>query len=330
MIDAITATTQQDPAVNQAQNAGLPQGIANAIRTAAAKTGVDFAYLVNKASQESSFNPNAKASSSSATGLYQFTTQTWLQMIKTHGGNYGLSAYASHITMHDGIAHADSPAWRKAILDLRKDPTISAEMAGELDKANLDTLKANVGGRIGATDLYLAHFLGAGGASEFIKAMRTNPHASAADIVPDAAASNTAVFYTADGQAKSLSQIYKHFAQKFDAAPSNVMVASAAPAPTAAAAPLMSIAQNTVAAATPAPTPNLSSFMTIASAAPMSSPVAKFTPTITNDIKGSTMSAYAAMAIAQSTLDHMHALSAYSAMTKAYGGKKTDSATGLA
>jgi hypothetical protein len=326
MIEAITSSAQQDPAINQAQNAGLPQGIANAIRSAAARTGVDFAYLLNKASQESSFNPNAKASTSSATGLYQFTSQTWLQMIKTHGADYGLSTYASHITTdNNGVAHVDSPAWRKAILDMRKDPTISAEMAGELDKANLNTLKANVGGKIGGTDLYLAHFLGAGGATQFIKAMRANPHASAADIVPDAAASNTNVFYTADGQAKSLSQIYKHFAQKFDATPSNVMVASAAPA---AAAPLMSAAPMAVASATQAP--NLSSFMTMASAAPLSSPVGKFTPTIANDIKSSTMSGYAAMAIAQTTLDHMNSLSAYNAMVKAYGKKNAENTTGLA
>ncbi|HEU0118614.1 MAG TPA: transglycosylase SLT domain-containing protein [Alphaproteobacteria bacterium] len=195
----------------------MPNRIMSAIKSAAAKTGVDFTYLMQKASQESGFDPNAKASSSSATGLFQFTNQTWLQTLKEHGGQYGLSSYADHIQVDSsGVAHVNDPAMKKVILGLRKDPEVSAEMAGELDKDNLDTLKSNVGGKIGKTDLYLAHFLGAGGASEFLNAMRQNPSASGASILPDAAAANPSVFYNASGEPRTIKQIYSHFAQKFD------------------------------------------------------------------------------------------------------------------
>jgi hypothetical protein len=208
--------------------------ITQAIKTAANRTGVDFAYLLNKASQESGFDPNAKASTSSATGLFQFTQQTWLQMVKSNGTQFGLSQYADHIQVTNGVASVSDPSWRQAILALRKDPTVSAEMAGSLDKANLGTLQNNVGGSIGPTDLYLAHFLGAGGASEFLNTLKTNPSASAASILPEAAASNPSVFYGANGQPRTVAQIYQHFAQKFDHAPtipgSSTMMASATPA----------------------------------------------------------------------------------------------------
>jgi len=229
LVDAVQPLGTDNSLIKQADITGLPHRIADAIRTAAAKTGVDFSYLLNKASQESGFDPNAKATTSSATGLFQFTSQTWLRTVKEHGADYGLSDYADHIQVDsNGVAKVSNPAWKQTILGLRKDPQISAEMAGELDKENLASLKSNVGGKIGATDLYLAHFLGAGGAADFLNKMKANPSAKAADVLPEAAAANPSVFYS-DGQPRSLSQIYSHFAQKFDGKGSATMVASATP-----------------------------------------------------------------------------------------------------
>ena len=172
---------------------------------------------MNKASQESSFDPSAKATASSATGLFQFTSQTWLHMVKTYGDQYGLGTYAAQISEEaGGRLIVSDPAARQAILALRKDPQVSAEMAGELDKENAAALTQKVGGKIGSTELYLAHFLGAGGASSFIRQMRSNPTVAAADVLPTAAAANPSVFYAKDGQKRSVQQIYQHFAQKFD------------------------------------------------------------------------------------------------------------------
>ena len=203
--------------VNQSTSAGASTQVFQAIQSAASRTGVDFSYLLKKASQESSFDPSAKATTSSATGLFQFTKQTWLQMVKQYGAQYGLGTYASQITQDsDGHLSVADPAAKQAILALRNDPTVSAEMAGELDKQNATSLKHTVGGKIGGTELYLAHFLGAGGASDFISEMRADPNATAADVLPTAAASNPSVFYGKDGEPKTLKQIYQHFAQKFD------------------------------------------------------------------------------------------------------------------
>lgn len=195
----------------------MPQHIASALRQASNSTGVNFSYLVQKASQESSFNPNAQAKTSSASGLFQFTKQTWLHMVKEHGDKYGLAAYADKITLDkNGKAQVTDKTDKQAILDLRKDPALSALMAGEYDKENLATLKKTVGGKIGSTELYLAHFLGAGGASDFISALRESPNASAASILPNAADANKSVFFNKDGSEKSVAEIYQKFARKFE------------------------------------------------------------------------------------------------------------------
>ncbi len=213
----ITAANSINSLVKQANSAGVSSHVLSAIQKASYKTGVDFSYLMNKASQESSFDPSAKATTSSATGLFQFTSQTWLHMIKTYGDQYGLGSYASQISTDSGgrLYVADTAA-RQAILALRKDAQISANMAGELDKENAAVLQQKVGGKIGATELYLAHFLGASGASNFIQKMRANPNASAAAMLPAAAAANQSVFYSKSGEPRSLQEIYQRFAQKFD------------------------------------------------------------------------------------------------------------------
>ena len=61
--------------------------VQNAIASASASTGVDFQYLYKQAGIESGYNANAQASTSSASGLYQFTNQTWLGVIKAHGAD---------------------------------------------------------------------------------------------------------------------------------------------------------------------------------------------------------------------------------------------------
>ncbi len=190
--------------------------VLGAIKTASARTGVDFAYLLNNASQESSLDPSAKATSSSATGLFQFINQTWLQMVKNHGSDYGLEKESGAISITNGRAQVDDPALRKKILDMRYDPVLSAAMAAEFTAGNKDYLARKLGGNIGSTELYLAHFLGAGGAARFIEAMRADPSASASALLPEAAKANPSVFHDRSGRARSLEDVYNSFAAKFD------------------------------------------------------------------------------------------------------------------
>lgn len=218
--------------VNQAYAANPQKGqVITAIKSASERTGVDFSYLLNEAMAESSLNPTAKAKTSSATGLYQFVDQTWLRTMKETGAKHGLGQYADQIQIgRDGVARATTHEARREILALRNDPVVSSNMAAELAKSNERVLARKVGGDIGATELYMAHFLGAGGASKFLNAIKENPDATAANLFPSAAKANKNVFYdTSTGKPRSVSQIYTKFAAKFDApaAPSETRTAYA-------------------------------------------------------------------------------------------------------
>ena len=74
------------------------QRVTAAIAGAASRTGVSFDYLMDQARIESGMRPDARASTSSATGLYQFTIQTWLGTVKRHGAAHGLGKDAGWFT----------------------------------------------------------------------------------------------------------------------------------------------------------------------------------------------------------------------------------------
>lgn len=190
--------------------------VQNAIANASKKTGINFGYLMEKASAESSFNPDAKARTSSATGLYQFIDQTWLTMVSRHGAKYGLDdTKAGQLDLTP-----DTAGEKAAVLELRKDPKIAALMAAELARENRDYIVAHTGRTaetVTQTDLYMAHFLGANGASKFINAMDKTPASTGAALFPAAAKANRGVFFDRkSGEPLTVAAIYQRFDQKFE------------------------------------------------------------------------------------------------------------------
>lgn len=195
----------------------VPAHVYQAVADASARTGVSFSYLLTKASTESGFDTEAKARTSSATGLYQFIEGTWLDMVDKHGADYGLGDLAQAITRRaDGTPVVADRATRQKILDLRKDPGLSAAMAAEYAGENKAYLTKRLGREVTDTDLYLAHFLGAGGAEKFLKALAHHGGGRADSVVPQAAATNENVFYTRQGRARSLAEVYANFSRKFE------------------------------------------------------------------------------------------------------------------
>ena len=176
------------------------------LQNASQKSGVSFQYLVAKAAQESSLQSDAQADTSSATGLFQFTRGTWLDMMKKYGALYGYNDAAQKIHLNDdGKPIVKDAAAEQRILALRNNPEASALMAAEYARDNATAMHAALGRGVDAPDLYLAHFLGATGASELLNAAATSPSTSAAQLLPSAAKANTAVFYTPEGRARSAS-----------------------------------------------------------------------------------------------------------------------------
>lgn len=171
-----------------------------AIAVAAQRTGVDFGYLLGQARLESSLDPTAQAGTSSAAGLYQFTGGTWLSTLDKHGAEHGLDWAGAAI---EGGKVSD-PALRAQIMALRFDPQVSALMAGELASDNREALTTALGRTPDSAELYLAHFLGAEGATGFLTALAADPGQSAAAILPKAAAANRAIFYDRGGAPRSV------------------------------------------------------------------------------------------------------------------------------
>jgi len=183
--------------------------VTGAIRDAARATGAGFEYLLNTAIRESNLNPNAKAKSSSATGLFQFIDQTWLGTMKQSGASLGYGKQADAISRtSSGRYVVNDPAMRNEIFALRKDPTANSLMAGAFANSNAKVLTERLGRKPTDGELYMAHFLGASGASRFIRAAEVNPNAKAAAFFPRAANANASIFYEKGGQARSLKQVY--------------------------------------------------------------------------------------------------------------------------
>ena len=153
--------------------------IQDVIVQAAKKVGVDTGLMMAMARQESGFNPSADAKTSSAKGLYQFINSTWDYMLQKYGGEFpelGAGPY---------------------------DPQASAIAGALFIKENAEALK-KAGIPLTASNLYTAHFLGAGGARTLLSAPSNS---IAADILPAAAKANKGIFYDKHGRARTVSEV---------------------------------------------------------------------------------------------------------------------------
>lgn len=208
--NAPVGTRETGPAASSARPAQAASGeVIAAIRDGAQTSGVGFDYLLATAQRESSLNPTAKAGTSTATGLFQFIEQTWLGVMKSTGAKLGLGTYADAITARsDGTYTVSDPTTRQAILDLRRDPKVSATMAGALTQRNREALGATLGREPTAGDLYAAHVLGARGATTLIASAQGSPARSAALDLPEAAVANRSLFYDRAGRPRSSSELY--------------------------------------------------------------------------------------------------------------------------
>ena len=228
--------------------------IGGAIREAARATGASFDYLLRTAQRESKFDPEAKAGTSSASGLFQFIEQTWLETLKTSGPELGYGRYAESIVQTpSGQYVVPDAARRQEIMQLRNEPAAASAMAGAFTKRNTALLTERLGRKPTDGELYIAHFLGASGASQLISTAVSRPQAKAADVFPEAARANRNVFYRR-GQARTIAQVYDLLVAKHNGAPTPaaIAIAQAAPVDGASAIPMRSAPANPTVAATAA------------------------------------------------------------------------------
>jgi hypothetical protein len=161
--------------------------VGQAIDKASELVGVDRSLMYAMAKQESNFNPNAKAGTSSAKGLYQFINVTWEEMVKKYGSKYP-------ILVQKGPT----------------DPEASA-IAGALYIKENSAILSSAGIPIDGTTIYASHFLGPGGAKNLLTA---NPNEYAYKILPNAAASNKNIFFNKDKSPKTVREVIDVLYQK--------------------------------------------------------------------------------------------------------------------
>lgn len=131
-----------------------------AIKQVSSMTGVDENTMLTFAKMESSLNPNAGASGTSAKGLYQFVDGTWKEMVKKYGDNYGIKENADVFNpVHNGLMAAHYV----------KD---NSKIVGDTSDLGLNPTGS----------LYLSHFLGPGGAKKLVNGYRKDPNAPVSQV----------------------------------------------------------------------------------------------------------------------------------------------------
>lgn len=139
---------------------------------------------------ESGGNDKDQSKKSSAYGRYQFTIGTWADLIKRHP-ELGLTAKD----------RADPQAQEKAIRAFTQDNE------NYLARNGIPTTDLNV---------HMAHFLGAGGARDFINAYNKDPNTLAINVAhPQSVASNYEVFHHKDGTPRTVGEIYQMYGKRF-------------------------------------------------------------------------------------------------------------------
>lgn len=158
------------------------EAIGKLLDDVADKVGVDKNMFKAFAAVESDMNPLAKAPTSSASGLFQFINSTWQEMLNKYGDKYGIPKGTSQF-----------------------DPMANAIMGAEYIKQN-EKFLASVKPKLDVTDHYLAHFLGPGGAKNFLSA---SPNALGADVVGvKSALANKTIFYKNGSTPRTVSEVY--------------------------------------------------------------------------------------------------------------------------
>lgn len=202
------------------QNAGgtnypnMPPEVSTGINNATARFDVSASFLGALINREygsllQSGDYGIKASTSSATGITQFLDSTFLEIMQD-----------GRTPQRMGVDIAGMS--REQILDLRKDPNIAAMAGAAYAEQNKVYLQKMLGRPVNDTELYMAHFLGRGGALKMLQGMATNPKQSAAQLAPEAAAANHNVFYKKGMDAYTVEELYNNIGRTFASDPDAV------------------------------------------------------------------------------------------------------------
>jgi hypothetical protein len=182
--------TSNPPVENSEVPTAAPAAPAPAAR-ASEETPTDN-YLGTVAELESGNNPNARASTSSASGTYQITDKTWEDSVSQMGKDWSISD--------------------------KNDTAKQEEVVTYLYEQQREALESELGRKPTEQEMYMAHFLGQSDAIKLLTEAEKNPQTSASELLPSAATSNPAIF----SEEASAIDIVDTLSNKFDTASNRV------------------------------------------------------------------------------------------------------------
>lgn len=170
-----------------------PQSYHELFNAVSELSGVSKRMLFKFAATESSFDPNAVAKSTGATGLFQFTEDTWEFVTNRYGKPFGITSKTS-----------------------RKDVRANALMAAFHIANNIELIKERTGkNNITSADAYIAHLLGRTGALRYFSMKLDHKPAT---TMRAAAKNNPKFFYAPSNKPLTRQQTHKvielHLEQK--------------------------------------------------------------------------------------------------------------------
>jgi hypothetical protein len=142
---------------------------------------------------------SARNSRSSASGIFQFTDGTFVDMMRRYGSKYGVDA--SHMT-------------RSQILSYKSDPRMHMALGREFTNENLKRLQSSPYA-VNGTNLYAYHLLGPSGGPRMLEGVTSDPHGDARNYArADAVRANPSIFYNSAGHPRTTSEVYQILERK--------------------------------------------------------------------------------------------------------------------
>lgn len=169
-------------------------------------------------------NANGDNSPTAANGLMQFKPDTWMN-IANQPGTQAIVKQATGVDM-SGMSDSEK-------LALRGNGHVAMIMGAALAQQDKTALETALNRPVTDAEVYMAHFMGAAGATGFLRNMASNPSMPAATAAPAAALANPGVYYpTKNGKSDTthpytVQQVYNNITASFSASPNQVAAGDA-------------------------------------------------------------------------------------------------------
>lgn len=167
-------------------------------------------YGAELAKEDTDYGVQSKTST--ATGLYQFTEDTWLSVIRGEG---------------DSLVQGAAEMPDAELLAMRSDPELSAKAASALAVRNGEFMESALSRNVTDFELYLGHFMGAPSAVGFITAHESDETRIARELMPEAAKANPSIF-TPNGRDLTVGEVHDNLSASFYTVPGRAQYEDAA------------------------------------------------------------------------------------------------------